>query len=335
MLPAESLKPVRRHPNNVRDAQEVMNMFRSKWKWRGFTLIELLVVIAIIALLISILLPSLSRARELAKRVVCAGSGLRAIGMASKIYSNDNEEQWPVPTFDERNIDKANQNRYTEALDSSGRWDTQTILRYDWSDDGTLISKGDQVSTTRAFWMLIRTGDIVTKACVCPSSGDVEDDTEEIDRYYNFRGLRNISYGYQVPFGPFDTRASENVDTRMALMADRGPYARTGGELPKKLDLTTPPRKWQAFNSGNHGGRGSGEGQNVLFADAHVSFLKTPIVGVDHDNIYTLMTENATIIGRFEGALPIGGTISNPYPGQNVFGQNIGSYAITDSLIWP
>ena len=65
---------------------------------RGFTLIELLVVIAIIALLISILLPSLSRARELSKRLVCQ-SNMKGIGTSCKIYSNDSNEKWPVPPF--------------------------------------------------------------------------------------------------------------------------------------------------------------------------------------------------------------------------------------------
>jgi len=57
---------------------------------RGFTLIELLVVIAIIALLVSILLPSLKTAKELAKAVVCA-SNQRTIGNYCQFFANDHE----------------------------------------------------------------------------------------------------------------------------------------------------------------------------------------------------------------------------------------------------
>jgi len=62
---------------------------------RGFTLIELLVVIAIIALLISILLPSLSRARDSSKALKC-GSSLGQMGKAIAMHLGDKEGIFPA-----------------------------------------------------------------------------------------------------------------------------------------------------------------------------------------------------------------------------------------------
>jgi prepilin-type N-terminal cleavage/methylation domain-containing protein len=60
----------------------------------GFTLIELLVVVGIIALLISILLPSMAKAREQAKSVKCLAN-LKEIGKAMVMYFGDNKDWFP------------------------------------------------------------------------------------------------------------------------------------------------------------------------------------------------------------------------------------------------
>ena len=67
---------------------------RSVVKAMGFTLIELLVVISIIALLISMLLPVLARAREAARQTQCL-SNLRQMGVMAAVYENDYAQMHP------------------------------------------------------------------------------------------------------------------------------------------------------------------------------------------------------------------------------------------------
>ena len=68
---------------------------------RAFTLVELLVVVGIIAVLLALLLPSLARARENARRVQCA-SHLRQLATAFFMYANENRQAYPVASAPQR-----------------------------------------------------------------------------------------------------------------------------------------------------------------------------------------------------------------------------------------
>lgn len=72
--------------------------FRSAFPCRlhspGFTVVELICILAVVALLAALLMPSLSRVRRIATRVVCS-TGMRAFGTVGAIYLNDSEGRLP------------------------------------------------------------------------------------------------------------------------------------------------------------------------------------------------------------------------------------------------
>ncbi len=302
---------------------------------KGFTLIELLVVVAIIALLISILLPSLARAREITKRAVCA-SNLRGIGQGMKVYSNDNYDWFPTSPFN----------------DTTSGTNTNGVSFFEYMGFNLMsqltTANYDNAHPSRSLFMVVIDGTCTAKQFICPSSGDSEDDLRNYvgsqwraaqlgqDRY-DFRGYNTLSYGYQLPFGP-KAKPNENLDPRMALCADKGPYFQAGASLPwpgdvkdgagplglgnqitiaatADLILKADMEKFKNYNSRNH----AMEGENVLFVDGHVDFNKRPIVGVNYDNIYTIQS-NYTLLGSLNGTTP---------------SDNFGPYTNTDSLIVP
>ena len=317
---------------------------------KGFTLIELLVVIAIIALLISILLPSLSRARELSKRLVCA-SNIKGVGTSAKIYANENNEKWMIPAFRKAYIQTGIV--YTQHPNGPLGGDGQTGFERVFETLSATARYPDvgstQVAVTRAFWMLVRSGDVTVKQFICPSSGDDEDQTENLDFYCDFLDYTNISYGYQVPFGPRDTQPREGMDNRQVVAADKGPWYLITNVPNWDLSLATkgpvgtitldhPPKLWRKFNSRNHGGQDNGEGQNCLFADGHATFNRKPTVGIDNDNIYTVMTDDwgPLSFGRIHGDSPSAfGPTAAPYPGRDALGAGDDKHSSTDTLIYP
>lgn len=98
---------------------------------RGFTLIELLVVIAIIALLISIIVPSLKMAKNAAKEVVCMNNE-KQIGLFLSMYADANNNEL---------IDSCDWNRRSSGLEAThpARWADQLFYEYRVTDSSEVF----------------------------------------------------------------------------------------------------------------------------------------------------------------------------------------------------
>ena len=263
-------------------------------KKKGFTLVELLVVIAIIALLMGILMPALARVRQIAYRMVC-GSNLSGIGKTILLYSNDNDENYPI---------------------SGGRggvWSNNGKIA-DWKQDLVKRAFGNPPSATitSCFYLLIKDYDIDTKQVVC--KGDVgsnifklsdatglPSDFELIDAHDFGDGTGGTSepgeycsYSYHMPFFEVPLTDPGRPVTAVSppgspVCADRNPYLdKNADNYINEPDLPIWDDDEGYLDTDKHGNSASHqqEGQNVLFQDIHVEFEKHPNVGIDKDNIY-------------------------------------------------
>jgi len=178
---------------------------------RGFTLIELLVVIAIIAILASLLLPALSRARENARRSVCINN-LKQIGLALKMFAQDNDGNFP----------------FTEKRYSSGKWINTSTRAFEY-----LLNKPEANPNFKQGY-----GEYLKdpKVLICPSQRNDKPSTDN-----NISG-DECSYAYSVMssnarynvggwyYGPNSLNVATNTDS--AIVADKQVLSNTISSKP-------------------------------------------------------------------------------------------------------
>jgi len=205
----------------------------------AFTLIELLVVVAIIALLVTILMPALSQAKQLARRTVCM-TNVKAQMTAVHLFAAENDEQIPVGPDTPGPVSM-------NAVASNQIWfgAMQT-----YNAHGALLE--EHLGNRRAFF--------------CPDD-DTTDPTEELEKINTFEDAY-CSYLYRQ----LDAQAADPPTARLGQLGENPDGGRiTALVLDMNSELTNTPPDMPAVRT-NH----EGLTVSVGFVDGHTEQFDDP-----------------------------------------------------------
>jgi prepilin-type processing-associated H-X9-DG protein len=279
---------------------------------RAFTIIEFLVLVAILALLVSIFIPYLAKTRETDHRVRCT----RNLQNFAYLFQEYAKRETNTTGF---------ANLPSVIYDAQGHPNSYTA--FTGPDDPNPFRPGSAVApndVTASLFLLMRLGyisygrEIGLSMYICPSSDDEPDRLTDASgrevtaaQRSNFRGPRNLSYGYCSPFSSASgfKMNSDWVAATFAVMGDKGPgVGGPGGADVTAVEQTAAALDFRRANSRNHGGAG----QNVLYGDGHVAFERTPYCGYydsksgPRDNIYTAAATAPTTTPSTQPSSPRG-----------------------------
>jgi prepilin-type N-terminal cleavage/methylation domain-containing protein len=245
---------------------------------KAFTLIELLVVIAIIALLLSIVVPSLRMAKEHARRTIC-GTGLKSMGTAFALYAQTNDDFLPPTRYstiyskDPGPMPFRTYWAYT--VDTSRPYGEHIYKDMSWGA-GTLYS-AQLIETPETFY--------------CPSTPRTKDDTEgEVFHYDGYHDAEHpwpwnnqnseVNRPVRIPYSYLPQSARERDKWGFSKVADKSSQQHSG--MTMMTDLLTS-RTILAHTRGFRGGSSSstGRGVNALYPDGGVRFNNNSEAFVD------------------------------------------------------